>query len=152
MDQRRWRADKTGKVFRRLASDVNRYRGSSIDRVATLVAVALDGLGGVTGFTRLWYEHLNRASAQGNFDIVLRQLNFIADLMLAIEQPRRIIDRETLNDATDEELVAERNIRNRGSGAGVPSAAASRSIVAVAVRESVVGGCALSRGAGGLAF
>jgi hypothetical protein len=109
MDQRRWRADKTGKVFRRLASDVNRCRGSSIDRIATLVDVALDRLGGVTGFARLWIEHLNRASALGKVEIVLRQMAFMANLMLAIEQPRRRINRETLDHATDEELLAERD-------------------------------------------
>ena len=109
MDQRRRRVEKTGKVFRRLASDVHQYRGSSIDRIALLVGTTMDHFGGLDRFVRAFKRTFNRAMTQGDLTLAFRILRMVMELMLAIEKERNRIDQETEDAATPDELCEDMN-------------------------------------------
>jgi hypothetical protein len=104
IDQRRRRAHKAGQVFRQLASDVHRYRGTSIDRLAGFIGLAIDSFGGLTRFVQAWRQNIDLASQQGKPHVVIRQLGLVMELMLASDRERKRIEQETIDQATPEEI------------------------------------------------
>jgi hypothetical protein len=104
MEQRRRRAEKAGQVFRRLASDVHRYRGSSIDRLATLIGTAISSFGGLPRFARAFKRSFDRAVKKRQLNLAFRHLNMVMELGLAIDCERKRIDQETSDQTTTEEI------------------------------------------------
>jgi hypothetical protein len=107
MDQGRRRAEKAGREFRRLTSDVHRYRGSSIDRIAVFVGAAIDSFGGLDRIVRAWKGNLHRTIKQGDWKEADRQAAMIMELLTAMTRERHWIDQETLSHATADEIQAE---------------------------------------------
>lgn len=104
MEQRRRRAERAGRVFRRLTADVHRYRGSSIDRIALFIGAAIDTFGGLPRFVRAFKRSFNRAMKKGQLNVAFRHVNMVTELMLVIERERNRIEQETIDRATTEEI------------------------------------------------
>jgi len=107
MEQRRRRAEKAGREFRRLASDVHRYRGSSIDRVAIFIGAAINSFGGLDRFVRAWKENIDRAAEERKPAVAVRQLGMVMELIIATDRERERIEQETIDQATPEEFRDE---------------------------------------------